>query len=380
MAHNPVKKILLVDDNEFFLKLIGQAFANNGFECFYAGSAEEAILSLNSNLLPDIILSDYEMLEMNGIEFRRHLMNDNSLKDIPFVFLTSLSDSDLMMKGFDLLAIDYVVKDTPVKVIISKITSILSTIEKQRELTELELKKAAASLNFKSIPVVVPSVPGFAIDFWHRAYHDIPGGDFIDFIKVDSRYSFIVLGDVMGKKWMAWFFTFGYLSYIRSAVRFAALGGEYSAANILQKVNSIICLDNILKDILSSLSLILIDSETGEVNYAGAGDLPLLHYNGTDKILSRISSTGILLGLFEHAAYSEQSIVLQHADRLFIFTDGMIDFADETGKKSDYKQFEDSLQHHLVKDDTFTNIKEKLFTVSQLKQVDDQSIISIYKN
>jgi sigma-B regulation protein RsbU (phosphoserine phosphatase) len=380
MAHNNPKKVLLVDDNQFFLKLMEQAFKKYGFECNVAASAEEAIILLKEIPRPDIILSDYEMLKMNGIEFRRYLMNDPVLKDIPFVFLTYLSDQGLMIKGLGMRAIDYLVKDTPIKVIMSKVNNILFTIETQRELSELEIKKAAASLNFKSIPVEMPAIKGFDIDFWHNAYHDIPGGDFIDFIRVNDRYSFIVLGDVMGKKWMAWFFTFGFLSYVRSAIRFAAFSEDYSVASILQKVNSIICFDNVLKDILSSLSLLLIDSETNSISYAGAGDLPLLHYRAASEQVSLISSSGLLLGLFDQGNYTQQEVVLEKGDRLFIFTDGMIDFADEAGKKSDFALFLETIKPYFVMEDAFTQMKVNLFSKGWREQVDDQSIISIYKN
>jgi len=371
---------LLVDDNTFFLKLMEQAFKKYDFECSVAESAEDAITFLKANSPPDIILSDYEMQEMNGIEFRKYLMNDADLKDIPFVFLTYLSDQDLMDKGLDLQPIDYLIKDTPIKVIVTKINNILYTLEKQRELSELEIKKAAAALNFKSIPVDTPEIKGFTIDFWHHAYHDIPGGDFIDFVRVNDRYSFVVLGDVMGKKWMAWFFTFGFLSYIRSAVRFAAFDEEYSTATILQKVNNIICFDDVLKDILLSMSLLLIDSHTGKIVYSGAGDLPLMHYKIKENQIVQVASSGLLLGLFEQGNYTQQEIVLEKGDELFIFTDGMIDFAYEDGKKSDYNLFSQVLHPYLLMENSFTKMKDGLFSKSLSKQVDDQSIISIYKN
>jgi sigma-B regulation protein RsbU (phosphoserine phosphatase) len=380
MVNNYTKKILLVDDNEFFLKMMGQSFKNHGFDCSFAVSGDDAIAFLQNNPPPDIILSDYEMPGMNGIEFRQYLLTDTVFKDIPFVFLTNLSDNNIMITGLGLRAIDYVVKDTPVKVILSKINNILFTIEKQRELSELEIKKAASLLNFKSIPVKAPDIKLFKVEFWHRAYHDIPGGDFIDFIQVNDRYSFVVLGDIMGKKWMAWFFTFGFLSYIRSAIRFAAFGGEYSVAQILQKVNSVICFDNMLKDILSSLSLLLVDSETGNITYAGAGDLPLLHFKAVNNTIAKVTSSGLLLGLFENGNYNEQQINLEKGDRLFIFTDGMIDFAVDENKKSDYNLFAGTLKPYLMNNLSFDELKEKLFVQGTDKQVDDQSIISLYKN
>ena len=378
--HKP-KQILLVDDDQLFLKLIEQVFKKSGFDCKSATSAEAAIeLLKKGEVIPDLILSDYEMVEMNGFEFRRYLMNDPAFQDIPFVFLTFFSDKDLMEKGLDLQAIDYVIKDTPINVIVSKVNNILFAVDKQRELSENEIKKAAKSLNIKSIPVKPPEIKAFDVDFWHQAYQDIPGGDFIDFIKVNDRYHFIVLGDIMGKKWMAWFFTFGFLSYVRSAVRFAAFNNEYSTAKILQQVNAIICFDEVLKDILSSLSLLLIDSETNKITYSGAGDLPLLHYSYEADQLNMISSSGLLLGLFEEGNYNEKEIVLKQGDRLFIFTDGMIDFIDATGKKSDYNQFSKTLKPFMAKENNFAEIVSNLVNHNLNEQVDDRSLISIYKS
>ncbi|MFD2144888.1 PP2C family protein-serine/threonine phosphatase [Mucilaginibacter antarcticus] len=363
------------------MKLIERVFKKSGFVVRLAPSAEAAIEFLRTKeFRPDIILSDYLMLKMNGFEFRRNLMNDADFKDIPFVFLTFFSDSDLMEKGLDLQAIDYVIKDTPINVIVSKVNNILFAVDKQRELSEIEVRKAAKSLNIKSIPVKSPVIDGFSVDFWHMAYHDIPGGDFIDFIKVNERYHFIVLGDIMGKKWMAWFFTFGFLSYVRSAVRFAAFNQEYSTARIMEQVNSIICFDEVLKDILSSLSLLLIDAETGKITYSGAGDLPLLHYDHVTGELASVSSSGLLLGLFEEGDYSEREIALKPGDRLFVFTDGMIDFVDATGKKSDYNQFSKTLKPFMEKENNFTQLAQTLFAENLNEQVDDRSIISIYKN
>lgn len=370
--------ILLVDDDKLFLKLVVQIFTRSGFECDTACSAEEAVELLNAGKLPDVIISDYNMGKMNGLEFRKHLIADEHFKDIPFLFLTSVSDSELMMQGLELQAIDYVLKNTPVKVIVSKVNNILFAVDKQRELSELEVKKAAKSLNIKSIPSAVPPVKGFNIDFWHRAFDDVPGGDFVDFIPLDERYTFGVLGDVMGKKWMAWFFTFGFLSYIRSAVRFAAFNSEYSTAKILAQVNNVICQDEVLKDILSSMSLVLIDSQTSTITYSGGGDLPLLHYKHAEGTFTNISSSGLLLGLFTDGNYNQRELIMQPNDGLFIFTDGMIDFADASGKKSDYNRFAASLLTMLKTQTSFTDMKE-LFEHDLQGQVDDKSIIGIYK-
>ncbi len=372
------KKILLVDDNQLFLKMLSRAFRKAGFECVTAESAADALTLLKTNI-PDAVLSDYEMPAMNGLQFREELLADAALMDIPFIFLTHISDNELMVKGLGLQAVDYVLKDTPVNVIVSKLNNIIYTVQKQHELSKNELKRAAEALNVRTIPHSTPYIKGFHIDFWHQPYQDIPGGDFIDFIHADDTHTFVVLGDIMGKKWTAWFFTFSFLSYVRAAVRFGAYSGDYSVASILQKVNEVICLDDVLKDMLSSLSLLMIDTATNQISYSGAGDLPLLHYDAKTSQLKRVSSDGLLLGLFANGNFTEQQISLGNNDRLFIFTDGMTDLSAGSGKKSDYNQFMNSLKPLLNNDHSFESLKNELFESLTGLRVDDCSIIQIRK-
>lgn len=378
MSNPNSKRILLVDDNPLFLKILSHAFTKSGFECISCHSASEGIDYLRLNI-PDAILSDYEMPEMNGIEFRKFLLNHSDFKDIPFVFLSYITNQDLMAQGLDLQAIDYVVKETPINVIVSKISNLIDTVQKQRELSVLEIKKAALALNIRTVPKVAPAVEGFEIDFWHQAYQDVPGGDFIDFIEVDDRYSYIVLGDVMGKKWVAWFFTFSFLSYIRAAIRFGIMNRDFSTADILQKVNSVICFDNALKDILSTMSLIMIDKEEHSISYSGAGDLPILHYKAESCELEQVESTGLLLGVFPDGMYTEKKVELKPNDQLFVFTDGMIDYEDEGEKKSDYNMFKNKLLSMIENKMTFKQIRQKLLDNLSPALVDDCSIINIQK-
>jgi sigma-B regulation protein RsbU (phosphoserine phosphatase) len=371
------KNILLVDDNPLYLKMLSQAFYKAGFMCHTVPSAHEAINKL-ATYTPDVILSDYEMPEMNGLEFRQYLMDQPAYRDIPFIFLTANTDITLMSTGLDLQAVDYVVKNIPANVIISKLNNLLDTVQKQRELSEMEIKKAAAALNIKAVPDKAPQFDNLKIEFWHKDYQDIPGGDFIDFIAADNNYTFILLGDIMGKRWNAWFFTFTFLSYIRAAIRFSILSGEHSTAVILQKVNQIICQDEMLQDVLSSLSLLRVNRQTGQIFYAGAGDMPLLHYHHAESRLEQVASSGLLLGLFTDGIYTEQEISLQSNDRLFIFTDGITDFASEHGSKSDYNLFATKLEQQLAGNLAFEKLKQNIIPNPDAL-VDDCSIIQIHK-
>ncbi|MBD1364603.1 fused response regulator/phosphatase [Mucilaginibacter sp. ZT4R22] len=366
------KKILLVDDNTLVLEMMGRALGKEGFECMKAASAGQAMELLKEER-PDIILSDYHMPEVNGFEFRQNLIGTD-FKDIPFMFLTSEVDRDVMLEGINLEAVDYILKDTPVQVIVSKIDNFLTTVREQHERTLKELSKAAMALNLHSVPQKLPVIGGFEIDFWHKPFQNYPGGDFIDFITVDERHTFIVLGDVMGKKWGAWYFSFGFLSYIRAAVRICISEGNFSTKNILQKINSVVYHDPVVNDVLSSLSLVLIDAKESTIKYSGAGDLPLFYYNSKDDATKEVRSSGMLLGLMPDGDFDEIEIKLSAGDQIFILTDGIIDADTDTGKKTDYNSFIAAVTPFLGK--PFADFKAGDFLKWKAKEhIDDCSLI-----
>jgi sigma-B regulation protein RsbU (phosphoserine phosphatase) len=371
------KKILLVDDNPLVLKMMVHALSKEGFYCMKANSAGEAMKILQQER-PDVILSDYHMPEVDGFAFRQNLISVPLYKDIPFMFLTSEGDNELMLKGINLEAVDYILKDTPLPILVSKINNFLTTVREQHERTLKELSVAAMALNLHSVPQKLPVIKGFEVDFWHKPFQNYPGGDFIDFITIDARYTFVVLGDVMGKKWAAWYFSFGFLSYIRAAVRICISEGNFSTKSILQKINAVVYHDPVVNDVLSSLSLVMVDTQEGTLTYSGAGDLPLLYYNALNEDLKQIGSSGMLLGLMPDGDFDEQVLKLNTGDRLFIFTDGIIDFEDTDGKKTDYDTFTRAVTPYL--NQPFAAFKQGDFLLDKtLTHIDDCSLIHLQK-
>ncbi|CAG4998940.1 Protein-glutamate methylesterase/protein-glutamine glutaminase [Dyadobacter sp. CECT 9275] len=374
-----VKKILFVEDNLFFRKVVSASLAKASYDVFTAASASEALRILKEDE-PDLILSDYDMPEMNGFGFRQEVLRHSNLKDIPFVFLTSFTDSTLVLEGLNMNAIDFINKETPIPVIVSKLSNIIRSLETEHLRSVKELRIAAEAINVKSVPALSPQLNGFRIFFWHKGFRGYPGGDFIDFVKVNDRYCFALLGDIMGKKWKAWFFTFGFLSYIRAAIRFCVLDDDFSLSNIVHKINKLICLDESLQNILSSLSLLLIDCEKNTIKYTGAGDLPLVNYKEEGGTTSTVISQGLLLGLLEDGFYDEQTVTMQSGDKLAIFTDGMIDIPSNGTKKSDYPFFVSKIRPFLSEKESFNLIRSNILAqINDGNQMDDASIIFIEK-
>ena len=363
----------MVDDDIFQLKLFERLLTSNGYECKIALSVDAAELILKRET-PDLIISDYNMPEKNGFDFRRILLENEQLRQIPFLFLTSVNDNDVIQEGLNLKAIDYISKGTPPQQVLSKIDNLMQSVRVQYEKSLREIKGIAEKLNLRNTPVSSPKLKHFAINFFNTSYQDHPGGDFIDFIKINDRYTFVILGDVMGKKWGAWFFSFSFLSYIRAAVRLCVYDESFSLSEILGKLNRVIHSDELIGDIFSTLSIVLIDDELAKVTYAGAGDLPLLKYSkGTPELIS-YQSEGILLGFSEESNFKEIEIPLSQGEELYLISDGIIDFAINGSKRSDMNLFKKKLFDLKENGQPTDQINEILFD-KNTSQIDDSSII-----
>jgi sigma-B regulation protein RsbU (phosphoserine phosphatase) len=370
------KTILLVDDDPFQLKLYERLLQDNGYVCRVALSVDAAEDILKNYEVPDLIISDYEMPDKNGFEFRKQLLRHQSLKNVPFLFLTSINDERFIQEGLDLKAIDYMAKNIPPARILSKINNLMLAVKEHYERSLSEVKGVAEKLNLRNIPLQAPKLKNFEVNYFNQSYQSQPGGDFIDFIKVDDRYTFVILGDVMGKKWGAWFFSFSYLSYIRAAIRLCVFDGDTSLSTILNKLNRVIYADELLTDIFSTVSILLLDDQQGKISYAGAGDLPVLKFKQDRSDLESFQSDGILLGFSEHVTYTEMEIGLNDEEEVYLISDGMIDFQVNDEKKSDMNLFKAKLHELKMRKEPTELLVRNLFN-KHTSQVDDCSFIIV---
>lgn len=83
----PDKKILIVDDDEEFAKLISLELKSRGYNVIIAQNGEEGFKKLKSEK-PDLVLLDIKMPEMDGFTFVREMKYDWEVKRIPVMILT----------------------------------------------------------------------------------------------------------------------------------------------------------------------------------------------------------------------------------------------------------------------------------------------------
>lgn len=373
--------ILLVDDDLSLSKLFEYNLKKSGFSCIIANNVKDGF-KLAKEKQPDIIISDIMMPDVDGYEFRRMLLNDDDLKAIPFIFLTSKGGEEDILEGYDLEIADYVIKTAGPRVVVAKVSAIAKSLGKARQKVVSEFHKAADSLRVKVVPDNFPTFSGFEIKHWHQPFQGIPGGDFIDYFNLDENTFAVVLGDVMGKKWGAWYFAIAYAGYVRSSIRGALQSSSniYSSKNILESVNTSIYQDAKISEVFATLSIVLINKLTNEIDYSGAGDLPVIYKNHQTGEATLIKSKGMLLGFAADGNFESSIIKLNKGDSVFLITDGIIDSRNTEGVSLGTEAIAQIISEIPKDADILDHLKKYMENFTGNKYDDDVSVIAIKLN
>ena len=130
-------KILVVDDVEINLIILEEIIQNMGYEAITALSVKQAFeLMQEQNVLPEVILSDITMPDIDGYTFCTMLKNDPYTKDIPVIFISAMDSSADLNHGFKLGAVDYIAKPFEPTEVEMRINTHLKLYTLQRELEE----------------------------------------------------------------------------------------------------------------------------------------------------------------------------------------------------------------------------------------------------
>ena len=113
------RKILIVDDDSFLLDMYALKFSQNNFEVYAAGGATQAIEKLKGGLLPDVMLTDIIMPDMNGFEMLEEINKENLCTSCLKVVLSNKSQQSDIDEGNRLGVSGYIIKSnsTPTEVI-----------------------------------------------------------------------------------------------------------------------------------------------------------------------------------------------------------------------------------------------------------------------
>lgn len=101
--------ILVVDDSPDTVALLNQTLEQSGMTSLVALEGNQA-LNIAGRMVPDLILLDAVMPNMNGFEVCEKLKSEPELRNIPVIFMTGLKDTESVVRGFEVGGVDYITK------------------------------------------------------------------------------------------------------------------------------------------------------------------------------------------------------------------------------------------------------------------------------
>ena len=324
-------KILSVDDEAPMESMMKQFFRrkirSGEYEFYFARNGVKALEILKDTPDIEIILLDINMPEMDGLTMLAKV-NEMQNPALRVIMVSAYGDLANIRQAMNNGAFDFVMKPINLADLSMTIEKAIEQInyvhESQKEHSQLEsLKKdltMARDIQQYFLPQMFPPFPEDSdrlnIYASMEAAKDI-GGDFYDFFRIDDDHIAFVIGDVCGKGIPAALFMAVSRTIIRSkGAQYGTAGACMTESNRLLEGYSADCM-------FVTVFYAIYNTKTGFVTYANAGHNPphLLRNDGTVEELPR--STNMMLGVFDMAAFEEDSLQLEPGDTLVMFTDGV---------------------------------------------------------
>lgn len=138
-------RILIVDDNPRNLQLLGRILDQKGYPTAFAMDGERALEMVASDRY-DLILLDVMMPKMDGFEVCRRLRADPVTREIPVVFLTARNDPESVVAGFEVGAVDYIVKPFHSRELLARVATRKALRDAERDRMERASLQAVLEL------------------------------------------------------------------------------------------------------------------------------------------------------------------------------------------------------------------------------------------
>ena len=327
---NQEDDILIVDDTPANLRLLSQMLTQRGHHVRAVTSGPRALASAQMSL-PNLILLDIKMPEMNGYEVCERLKADARTREVPVIFISALDELQDKVRAFAVGGVDYITKPFQVEEVVARVETHLTLRHLQEQLQSANQKMArelalAGQVQASFLPSRLPSIPGWDLAVTLKPARET-SGDFYDVhLMADGKLGLLV-ADVVDKGVGAAL----YMALSWALIR--AYTAEYPAQPelVLSAVNRRILADTSGDQFLTAFYGV-VDPGTGNLIYCNAGHYPpyiLGRNNGrASRLLPR---TGMLLGVEPEEKWSQASDQLAPGDVLVLYTDGILDAEDTAG-------------------------------------------------
>jgi len=346
------RRLLLVEDSNIMRKMISTWLREAGFEVETANDGLQGLAKARMEPLPEVILTDYEMPELDGAGLCKAVKADKELRSIPVLMLTTLGTAQNKIAGLEAGADDYIEKPKGMDdfdVLCARIRAHLRIADLHAELNERNrlLESAHKKLTFelelaRRVQLALMPRPPKPRGLLRLAVRYTPanqlGGDVYDFYRLENSRLGILVADVSGH---------GVNSAMLSGM-VKALAAPLSLA-VLEPGEMLAGLDVSTEQYFPEGYFctgfyLIADEETGLVRYAGVGHPPaiIIGPSGSRTLPSNPGMLGI--GMVDGTAGDADR--LEPGESLVIYTDGLTDAMDPSDTLFGEERLRTLLQSH----------------------------------
>ncbi len=328
--NSDTESILLVDDNPTNLQVLFQALEGVGCKLLMAKNGNGA-LTIAGTALPDLILLDIMMPDIDGYEVCRQLKADPATANIPVIFLSALGETEDKVKGLHLGAVDYITKPFQPDEVIARVNTHLTIhrlkreVESQKDQLEHELE-VVSEVQRKLLPKKLPEIDGFKLAA-HYETSRYAGGDYYDIIELpENRWGFLI-ADAEGHSAPA-----AVLMAMTCVLFRAYPDSPNDPAAVLHYLNEHLC--KVAEPSFMTALYAVYDAGQQTMRVARAGHpLPMIYQSSAKKTFE-LDCPGVYpLGIEPYELeIPVTEIKLMPGDRFLIYTDGLSERFNAEGK------------------------------------------------
>ena len=329
-------KILVVDDEPDLKLLIQQRFRrqirDGQYDFVFAHNGVEALAQLAAHPTVDLVLSDINMPEMDGLTLLSKLpQSSNQLKA---VMVSAYGDLQNIRTAMNRGAFDFVTKpidfqdlELTIQKTIDELLKIRDGLKARSELLAIRRElEVAREIQQSILPRDFgPKGPGggCAIAAGMQPAQEV-GGDFYDFFMIDEDRLAVMVGDVAGKGVPAAI----YMSLSRTLLRATALLG-LEAGECLRQANRTLSSEGDA-GLFVTVVYVIVNTRTGAVEYTTGGHFSPYVARANGAIESLPGSGGMVLGVMADAPYTTCRATLEPGDLMLLYSDGVTEAANQS--------------------------------------------------
>ncbi|HEY9849651.1 MAG TPA: SpoIIE family protein phosphatase [Leptolyngbyaceae cyanobacterium] len=322
-------QILVIDDDRSVQLVLTRLLKKQGYQVTVANDGQEGFAQAQS-LHPALIICDWMMPRMNGIEVCRRVKADPNLSGTFFILLTSLDSVEDRVKGLDAGADDFITKPIEIHELTARVRAGLRLYQLNHDL-QVQKQKLAAELGEAAefVRSLLPEPLEKPVKIQSRY---IPssrlGGDGFDYFWLDPDFLAIYLMDTAGHGLRATLPAISVMNLLRT--RTLADLNYYQPSQVLSALNHTFQITS-QNDKYFTIWYGVYNRVKRQLIYASAGHPPAILLSGKQTSTQRLKTPGMPVGMFDDTEYINQFCNIESGSTLYIFSDGIYELHQPDG-------------------------------------------------